>query len=96
MLGRVTRAMRWTGVVVLGALLAADLVLVAALAFVVVKSLTGSAADDPHGYGLIFGVMGLLVMVPIGLVMLALLRRLAGPLRPLVVGGGRGNGGSVG
>ena len=75
--------MRWTGVVVLAALLTADVVVVAALVFLVVTSLTGSDADDPHGYALIFGVMGLLVLVPIGLVVLALLRWLAGPLRPI-------------
>jgi hypothetical protein len=75
--------MRWTGVVVLAALLTADVVIVAAMVFLVVQSLTGSATDDPHGYARIFGVMGLLVLVPIGLVVLALLRRLAGPLRPM-------------
>jgi len=72
---------RWIGVVVLAALLVADLVVVALLVFLVVRSLTGRAADDPHGYALIFGVVGLLVLVPIGLVVLALLRWLAGPIR---------------
>jgi Kef-type K+ transport system membrane component KefB len=66
-----------TGIVVLAALLLADLVMVAVLVFLVVGSLTGDDADDPHGYVVIFGVVALLVLVPIGLVVLALLRRLA-------------------
>jgi len=66
---------------VLAALLAVDLVVVVGLAFVIVSSVVGSDADDPHGYALIFGVVALLVLVPIGLALLGLLRRLAGPLR---------------
>ena len=68
---------RRVALVVVGALLLGDVVLVASLLFLVVSSLTGSAADDPHGYALIFGVVVLLVAVPIGLVLLALLRRLS-------------------
>ena len=68
--------MRRVGVVVLATLLLVDVVVAASLVFVVVTSVTGSAADDPHGYALIFGVMALLVVVPIGLMLLGLLRRL--------------------
>lgn len=82
MLGAVTPVVRLIGVVVLAALLTVDLVVVALLVFVVVRSLAGNAADDPHGHVLFFGVAALLVMVPIGLVVLAMLRRLAGPSRP--------------
>jgi hypothetical protein len=64
MLGAVKPVVRLIGVVVLAALLT-DLVIVALLVFVVVRSLAGNAADDPHGYVLIFGVAALLVMVPI-------------------------------
>lgn len=81
MLGAVTPVVRLIRVVVLAALLTVDLVVVALLVFVVVRSLAGNAADDPHGYVLIFGVAALLVMVPIGLLALAMLRRLAGPSR---------------
>jgi Kef-type K+ transport system membrane component KefB len=69
------------GVVVLAVLLTTDAVVVAALAFLVVSSLTGSASDDPHGYAVIFGVVALFVVVPIGLVLLGLLRRIAGSAR---------------
>ncbi len=78
MLGAVTRAVRWVGVVVPAALLTVDVLLIAMMVFLVVSSLVGDAADDPHGYSLIFGAMGLLVFVPIGLVVVTLLRRLAG------------------
>ena len=68
--------MRRIGVVVLTALLVVDAVVAAALAFLVGSSLLGSADDDPHGYALIFGVVALLVVVPIGLMLLGVLRRL--------------------
>jgi hypothetical protein len=71
--------MRRVAVGVLAALLLADVVLIAGLVFLVVGSLTGGPADDPHGYALIFGVVVLIVAVPIGLVLLAVLRRLASP-----------------
>jgi hypothetical protein len=71
--------LRAIGLVVLTVLLAVDAVLVAGLAFVVVSSLVGDAADDPHGYARIFGVVGLLALVPIGLVLLAVLIRVARP-----------------
>ena len=76
-----SRVVRLVGVGVLAALLAIDLVVVVGLVFVVVSSVVGTDADDPHGYALIFGVVALLVLVPIGLALLGLLRRLAGPLR---------------
>ena len=68
---------RRIGVVVLAALLTADVVVAASLAFLVVKSLTGGENDDPHGYALIFGIVALVVVVPLGLMLLGLLRRLA-------------------
>ena len=83
MLVVVSRALRVMGIVVLAALLTVDLVVSAMLVFLVVGSLTGDAADDPHGYTLIFGVVALLVLLPIGLVVFALLRLLAGPVGPI-------------
>jgi hypothetical protein len=68
---------RRLALVVVGALLLGDVVLVASLVFLVVSSLTGSTADDPHGYALIFGVVVLLIAVPVGLVLLAVVRRLS-------------------
>ena len=68
--------MRRIGVVVLTALLVVDAVVAAALAFLVLSSLLGSANDDPHGYALAFGVVALLVVVPIGLMLRGLIRRL--------------------
>jgi hypothetical protein len=72
----VAGVVRRVGLVVVGALLLGDLVLVASLVLLVVSSLTGSPADDPHGYARIFGVVMLLIAVPIGLVLLVVLRRL--------------------
>jgi hypothetical protein len=67
---------RRVGLVVVGGLLLGDLVVVASLVFLVVSSLTGDPTDDPHGYALIFGVVVLLLAVPIGLALLAVFRRL--------------------
>lgn len=77
------RVLRWVGVVVLAALLTVDLVVVAGMVFLVVSSLTGDATEDPHGFIPIFGITALFILVPIGLVVLALLRWLARPLRPI-------------
>lgn len=72
--------LRIIGLAVLGALLVADLVVVALLLYVVVRSSTGDAVYDPHGFALIFGIAGLIVLVPLGLLVAALLRWLARPL----------------
>ena len=66
---------RRIGVVVLAALLAVDVIVAVALAYLVIASLVGSDSDDPHGYARIFGVVALLVVVPVGTVLLGLLRR---------------------
>ena len=78
-----TRVLRWIGIVVLAALLIVDLVVVVQLVFLVVSSLTEDATDDRHGFAPIFGITALFVMVPIGLIVLALLRWLARPIRPI-------------
>jgi len=66
---------RRIGVVVLAALLLVDVVVAAGLTVLVVGALVGSDSDDPHGYALIFGLVALLAVVPIGLMLLGLLRR---------------------
>ncbi len=40
-------------------------------------SLAGNEAGDQHGFVRIFGLVALIILVPIGLALLALLRRLA-------------------
>jgi hypothetical protein len=74
--GSVTSVVRSIGIGVLAALLVADLVVIVGLVVGIASSLTGGADDDPHGYVLIFGFVALLFLVPIGVTMLGLLRRL--------------------
>ena len=71
------RVVRSIGVVVLATLLAVDLVVVVLLGFLVVSTLAGNEAGDQHGFVRIFSLVALIILVPIGLALLALLRRLA-------------------